>query len=326
MSDAKDRQTPVPRWLHGVALLAALAVLPAVLLGAEVTTKSVGMADPQGLRTPWYFFTLDLHATPLGLLIEHGHRLAVWSVSFLCVVLAFGLMLSVRDPFYRWLGWIAGSTILLQGMLGAFRVSLNAILGEQLRTIHACFAQLAVATLIAVAVLTSRAWSMPSGEPVDYRPRTRRLALLLSVLVYLQIVFGAILRHLFNTSAGRIHILLAFLVIGLMVWLLRDILEAGPDRVVRVVVFVLLALLILQPMLGLEAWIRRFGSGGLPELVKSSPALDAVRSGHHVLGTLIFASTVMLNLFLRRPVRAGAFESPVKSLGPVAVGPVEGAV
>ena len=46
-----------PRWLHWWAVFTACAALPLVLLGAEVTTKQVGMVDPQGFRAPWPCFS-----------------------------------------------------------------------------------------------------------------------------------------------------------------------------------------------------------------------------------------------------------------------------
>src|SRR4051794_700995 len=86
----------VPRWLHAWAVLTALAALPLVTLGAEVTTKQVGMVDPQGFRAPWHLFTLRMREAGLGYLIEHGHRLAGFVVGTCAIVLAVGLTLGAR--------------------------------------------------------------------------------------------------------------------------------------------------------------------------------------------------------------------------------------
>jgi cytochrome c oxidase assembly protein subunit 15 len=314
MSEIPDRSCSVPRWLHGWAILTAVAALPLVTLGAEVTTRQVGMADPAGLREPWYFFTLNLRETPLGPLIEHGHRQLGWIVGLCCIVLAIGLTVAARRTWQRWLGWAALAAVSVQGVLGIFRVNLHALLGSSLSTIHGCFAQITFAILVAVAVLTSRTWATPLPASADLA-RCRSLALVLAGLTYVQIVFGAIMRHLYDRSAQRLHILLAFLVVGLAVWLVRDMQQARPDRTLRRMGWLLLAFLVIQPMLGLEAYLRRFGVGTLPELVPASPMLDLVRSAHHVLGTLTFATVVALNLFLRRP-------RPVVA---VAADPLEGA-
>ena len=45
--------TPVvPRWIHWCAVLTVCAALPLLTLGAEVTTRGVGMVDPRGFRWP----------------------------------------------------------------------------------------------------------------------------------------------------------------------------------------------------------------------------------------------------------------------------------
>jgi heme A synthase len=314
MSEQSTRTPVVPRWLHAWAILTACAALPLVTLGAEVTTKQVGMADTVGFRAPWYFFTLDLSQTSVGLLIEHSHRLAGFAVGICCIVLALGLsFVGGRTPTqrvpYRWLGWGALLAVSLQGVLGIFRVNLHALVGDSLKTLHACFAQLVFSYLVALAILTSRAFgrrasvlACPSGASEDACPtgRVRLVAVLLAIVTYVQVVFGAVMRHLFNPAAQRLHILLAFVVVGLFVWLARELREQPPDRALRRVGLVLMVLLFFQPMLGLEAWIRRFGSGELPELVRPSPMLDTVRSGHHVFGTLIFAATVALSILVWR--------------------------
>src|SRR5262245_4900401 len=63
------------RWLHRWAVLTACITLPLLLLGAEVTTKKVGMVDPTGFREPWHMVTVPLREKGLGFVIEHSHRL-----------------------------------------------------------------------------------------------------------------------------------------------------------------------------------------------------------------------------------------------------------
>jgi cytochrome c oxidase assembly protein subunit 15 len=266
------------------------------MLGAEVTTKKVGMVDPKGFRAPWHLFTLSSDELSPGLLIEHSHRLAGFIVGVCCIVLALGMTLAARGRLHRSLGWVALLAVSAQGILGIYRVDLNALLGPNLALLHGCLAQLVFAVLLAVAVLSSRTWTTPAETP----PRLRGLGLMLAALVYVQVVFGAVTRHLLDPLAQRLHILLAFVVIGL-VFVLLGRLRNGDNRAARGVTFLLAGLVLVQPVLGVEAWIRRFGSGTLPELVPSSPVLDLVRSGHHVLGTLIFAATVALAVLLWRP-------------------------
>src|SRR5205085_6864053 len=108
------------RWLRGWAVFTVLAALPLVMLGAEVTTKKVGMADPKGFRAPWHLFTLSGDQLSRGLLIEHGHRLAGFSVGICCIVLAIGMTLAARGRLHRSLGWLALLAVSSQGILGIY--------------------------------------------------------------------------------------------------------------------------------------------------------------------------------------------------------------
>src|SRR5262245_26782592 len=48
------------RWLNAWAVLTAAFTLPLLALGAEVTTRRVGMVDRQGFREPWHLIALWL--------------------------------------------------------------------------------------------------------------------------------------------------------------------------------------------------------------------------------------------------------------------------
>ena len=189
---AIDNPTP-PRWLHWWAVLTLCTALPLVLLGAEVTTKQVGMVDQVGFRAPWHLLSVQFRDGGLGYVIEHSHRLAGFVVGSCCIVLAVGLGLGARG-WQRWLGLAALTAVSAQGVLGIFRVNLDRWLGPWLALIHGCFAQLVLAVLVSVAVLTSPAWRR-GGPAAGTRTGPRRATLVLTVALYLQIVFGAAVRH-----------------------------------------------------------------------------------------------------------------------------------
>lgn len=290
----------VPRWLHWWAILTVLMALPLVLLGAEVTTKQVGMVDPVSFRAPWHLFTLPLRELGLGYLIEHGHRLFGFLVGICAIVLAIGTYTGTRHPLVRWLGLVALAMVVAQGVLGIFRVGLNAIFGSNLALVHGCFAQLAVATLLGVAVMTSRAWLEAPLASEDNR-WLRRVSLAVVLLLFLQIFLGAEIRHLLDRLAQRLHILIAFaslagvLLLSLGTWQQRNQHPSAWRWCV-----VLLTLVAIQITLGVEAWLGRFGSGVPVELQQSTPLLDAIRSGHFVVGMMVFCSAVVVGLFLHR--------------------------
>jgi heme A synthase len=287
--------------VHALALLTVCAAVPLILLGAEVTTRQVGMVDPQGLRTPWHIFTAPLRERGLGYVIEHSHRFAGWVVGALTIVVAVSLWVKARQSPVRWLGWLALFMVGVQGLLGIFRVQLNALVGPNLALVHGCFAQLALGSLVGVAVVTSPAWWRQPPEGT-VRPDLRRLALLVCVLVYAQIVFGAFVRHFHDPLAQRAHAVFAFVVTAGVVLLVRAAWagRGGPRRAAGI----LAGLVLLQIMLGVEAWMGRFGSGIPVELQGANPALDYVRSAHFVVGSIVFAAAITVALLLRRPVAA----------------------
>jgi cytochrome c oxidase assembly protein subunit 15 len=308
MPDPENGAPTVPRWLHRWAVLTACAALPLLVLGAEVTTKQVGMADPQSVRTPWYLFTLpkdELWARGVGLVIEHSHRLTGWAVGACSIVLALGLWFGARGSRARWLGWLSLGMVSAQGLLGIFRVQFNVLLGPNLALVHGLFAQLVFATLVGVAAATSPGWR--AAPDVADGGSLRRLAALFTLLAYTQVVFGGVVRHFHYGWAQRVHVLLAFVVVAALVWLERTAQERTADnRWLRRLVRLPLVLAAVQVALGVEAWVGRFGSGVPVELQSSSPGRDLVRSAHVLVGALLFAAGVVLTLFLARPARVGA--------------------
>ena len=294
---AEDKSPcPVPPWVCFTAWSTVVLALPLVVLGAETTTKGVGMADLVSLRTPWYFFTLNFKQTSLGLLIEHSHRLFGWAVGISCLVFAFALHFAGRG-WVRYLGWLALFLVVAQGILGILRVKWNAMAGPELAAFHGCFAQLTFACLVSIAVVCCASWwdADSSGDP-NLKPL---IGYLLFALIFFQMILGAIVRHKMDPLAQRGHIILAFAVVALVIWCfmrLRD----GEDSLAQNVGRVLLFLVCIQPILGVEAWIRRFGSGQPPFLVPSDTTLDLVRTVHHFTGMLILAAAGSLAAILCR--------------------------
>jgi heme a synthase len=310
MNESPTARHPVPRWLHWWAVVVVCASLPLIALGAEVTTKQVGMADKEAVREPWYLLTLsqgDLWAQGIGLVIEHSHRTAGWLVGMCAIVLALGMWFGARGTGVRAAGCLALLMVILQGLLGIFRVRLHAWIGPEMAMVHGIFAQLAFATLVGVAVVTSRSWRRDawSVEPDGLRP----LAMTLAAATFVQVVLGALVRHQHGLLAQRAHALFAFAVAAGVVWLVRESRETPEGHPVRRAAAFLGTLIAVQVALGVEAWLRRFGAGVPVEMVQASPTSDLVRTAHFFVGALVFATTVALNLLLYRPAVAA---SPVE--------------
>jgi heme A synthase len=309
LSDSRQRFSEpiaIPRWLHRWAVLTACATFALLALGAVVTTFRVGMADPIWPTAPWYLFLISWNEPSPGFLIEHSHRLAGYVVGCCVIALALGLW---RYQPRRWLGWLGVAAlfgVILQGLLGGFRVRLNELVGTDLATIHGCFAQVVFALLVSLAVLTSPGWVATAkgfARQAD-ADRAWRWSVRTAVIVLAQLVFGGLLRHTAAPVGPRGHLLLAFVVVASVTWLLRLVFDAERERHFILAVSLLAGLVFVQVIFGVEAWLTRFGTGGLPELQPVTVHQAFIRTSHFLIGSLIFATSVVAALWAHRQVAA----------------------
>jgi cytochrome c oxidase assembly protein subunit 15 len=296
------------RWLHLWALVTfCLAPLP-LLLGAEVTTKGVGMVEPHPVLPPWHMIVLLAEGTlfdrGLGYVIEHAHRLAAFTLG--CSVLVLALALWRREPrrWVRWLGFSALVCISAQGLVGIFRVALNTLMGGNLALIHGCFAHLVVALVASIALFTSQSWNQPVIGMPEETARLRRWARITVGLVFFQLALGALTRHRDLLWGARAHSLTAFAVVAAVVWLIKEVLEnPHRSRPETVAVLLLAGLVVVQLFLGMEAWLCKFTSPLSLEkraLTPLSVQPDLMRSFHYFVGSLVFSATVVVALQAHR--------------------------
>jgi heme A synthase len=275
--------------------------MPLLVLGAEVTTKQVGMVDPVGFREPWHMLKVPLRELGLGFVIEHSHRLAGFIVGTCVIVLAVSLWLREGRRWVRFLGLAALLCVCVQGLLGGFRVSLNALMGQNLALIHGCFAQLVFALLVSLALFTSRSWA--SAEDDGESPAVRRWSIVTACVVYLQIVLGAVVRHKDLTLGARAHLLTAFAVLAAVIWLVKLVMENHASERVRLApAWVLLGLIVIQLVLGVESWMSRFSLVEWRQVQPLTDQPDLMRTLHFFTGSLIFATSVVMALQAHRRV------------------------
>jgi heme A synthase len=294
----------VPRWLHYWAILTVCAALPLLFLGAQVTTLGAGMVDQQSVREPWHLFTVSFSWENFAYLIEHSHRFFGWLVGACSIVLAVALWRSAPNSRIRWLGWFALFMVSAQGILGIVRVKFNPLAGTEFALIHGLFAQLAFATLVSVAVVTSPGWQREAARGFA---GLRGPAILVTLAVYGQIVFGAIVRHLMDRMAQRLHVLFAFAVVAGVLWVFLRVRERRDERGLVRFTWLLAGLVAIQVMLGVEAWMNRFGAGLPAEVVPLTWGRIVVRTAHYLVGAMLFATSVAFTLWTYRPSRAQVF-------------------
>ena len=229
-----------------------------------------------------------------GVLYEHTHRLIGSVVGILTVLLLVVIWAKDDRGWLKLLGVIALLAVIMQGVMGGLRVT---HLSSVLAVAHACFAQVFFALIASLMLFTSRDWLQiwPKIEGTG-ASRLRRLSGITLVLIYIQFIFGAVLRH----TGARLdaHLLFAVLV-TIHVFLLsgrvlRDYL--GYLQLVRPVL-VLSGLLAVQLVLGGAAYVAEFTTVG--EVV--SPLVSVIITTAHVaIGALMLIMSVAATVSVYR--------------------------
>jgi cytochrome c oxidase assembly protein subunit 15 len=214
-----------------------------------------------------------------GVFYEHGHRLLGALVGLLTLALAATLWRA--GGRLRLLGMVAVAAVVLQGVIGGLRVILTA---DALAMVHGPFAQAFFAFVVALALLTSSAMARPAPA-LD--AVTRGLTVATAALVYLQIVFGALLTH-----AGRLDLHLAGAVaVFVLAPMATARLRRSGDAVAAPVARVVLGLLGLQLLLGAGSYLARFSPIWIPGGQLTMLALPVA---HRLAGGLVLAGAVVL--------------------------------
>jgi cytochrome c oxidase assembly protein subunit 15 len=201
---------PSSRALHRFSIAIAISTFVLIVIGSTVTTTNSGLAVPDWPTT----FDQNMWTYPPsqwvgGVFYEHGHRIVASLVGFLTLIQCVWLW-AMRSP--RWMkrtGLIALFAVCLQGMLGGLTVRYQ--LPVPISVSHAGLAELFLGLTIFLAFATHPhriTWRTPTGELL----RTWRLGSVMLVMVFAQIVVGAVMRHThsglaipdFPASYGRV--------------------------------------------------------------------------------------------------------------------------
>lgn len=277
-------------WPHRLAVITACATFPLLFIGGLVTSKGAGLAVPDWPTTFGYnMFLYPWSKMVGGIFYEHSHRLVASAVGMLTIALAISLWFQERRGWLRWLGLAALVLVIVQGVLGGLRVIL---LEHVLAIVHASLAQVFFALTVSLALFTSVEWRGDrAGPPLADGARLRRLAAITTTLIYLQIVFGAVLRH----TGARLdaHLLFAALVTVHVVLVIMRILKLHSERpeLVRPAYF-LGGLLVLQLFLGTLSYLAKFTT----ILRVAAEATVMLTTTHLAVGALMLVTSLFVTL------------------------------
>jgi cytochrome c oxidase assembly protein subunit 15 len=291
-----------------------------VTLGAFTTSIGAGMAFPD-----WPLSNGSINPTgwlqDISMFAEHSHRLTGMMMGFITIGLVIWLWRREERAWVRRLSWWALAIVVLQGVIGGQRVTLNAIevpgfhmsLGQMLRIPHGILAQIYVCMLIAIAIACSKTWI---ERTIPVKAALRNMGVVCTGLMFVQLVIAATMRHNgaglaiytfpYSTTDGHwlpaewdfrvgIHfahrVMAAILALALtaFAWTIRR--DPASTLSMRAGASALITLLVLQILLGAQIiWTMR-----RPEMT----------TAHVAVGALTLAVTFWLTWIAHRDVVEG---------------------
>jgi len=291
---------------HLLAVITAALLLPLVFVGAGVTSKDAGMAYPDWPTSDGKLVNPPRWWSNEHTRWEHGHRLIGWTVGFSALLLAGASFRAASGQ--KWAALATLPAIGLQGILGGLRVTQDS---TPLAMLHGIWGQVCFCLACGTALVTSRAWlSGPRAVPIRSGLFLRRLCLATAISVFLQLVFGAALRH-FTSGVGLVvHVLWAIVVVSLAQWTSMWVIGLGPSfrPAVHFAKWVG-ALTVIQLFLGGFAWLVSLAAKSWPTWM-----VWLVPTFHVLVGALLLVSTVLLTACAYRSIDANPANRP--SCGP----------
>jgi cytochrome c oxidase assembly protein subunit 15 len=294
-------------WTAIFSRVALLATFLMVIAGGLVTSFEAGLAVVDWPNT----FGSNMFLYPLarmtgGIYYEHAHRLFGALVGLTTIGLAIRLW---RFDPRRWLirlAALAVVVVIVQGVLGGLRVTGSFTLSTAaadmapsiaLAVAHGVLGQLFLGLMVVIAVVTSTSWiGAPAAERRPGVAADRTLQAILIAVLVVQLVLGAIQRHM--AQGLIIHISLAVVVVviaiaaGARAWGLY----VG-HRPVQPLGRWLMGVVAVQVALGIAALAVTQGRAvvGAPSTLEVT-----IATAHQVTGAFLLALAVALALWTRR--------------------------
>lgn len=309
---AGSREQLSPRGLRIYTKFVAASTVFLIFAGAMVTSTGSGLAVPDWPLSYGMLFPPMVG----GIFYEHGHRMIATTVGILTIIQAVWLQLREPKRWLRKIGWAALGAVIAQGLLGGITVIF--LLPPAISVAHAALAEIFLCTNIAIAFFTSRLFgSLVRDRAALETSRGSRLALLLPVFTFIQVLLGAVMRHLqaglaipdFPLSFGNVvpaftsfavvinyaHRTWAFVVATIAITLAVRLISRRDVPPSRLLGFSLVLLVLVQITLG--AWT--VWSGKQPH----------VTSLHVMTGATFLALTVLTALIEGTRTRSGRLET-----------------
>ena len=294
-------------WTALFSKVAVAATFLLVVAGGLVTSHEAGLAVvdwPNTFGTSMFLYPLSRMTG--GIYYEHAHRLFGSLVGLTTIALAVHLWWVRERRWIRSMALLAVALVVVQGVLGGLRVTgrftLSTEVGDMapnlgLAVVHGVTGQLFLALLTLLAVATSR-WWLDGPEPrlAASSAMDRALHLGLAAILLVQLILGAVQRHLAEGLLIHVSLAVVVTVVAVLAGMRAWGLYAGMwplDRLGQL----LASLVVVQVALGIAALAatRGLAMSGAP-----TPAEALVATAHQAVGAALLATAVALTVWTRR--------------------------
>ena len=170
--------------------------LSLIFVGALIKSHEVGLSVPDWPTSYGeQMFSFPFSDMIGGIFYEHGHRLFATIVGFLTLLQFIIISFTNHPSWIKKMSLISLILVITQGLLGGMTVLF--FLPSPISIMHGVLAQTFFVTIIFVAYSLSE--SRANKREAPYPLFIRRGAILITLLVFIQLFLGALVRH---TSSG----------------------------------------------------------------------------------------------------------------------------
>lgn len=290
---------------HIFAVFTACFTFLVIMAGASVTSNDAGLSVPDW-PTSFGYLVKAPHLVG-GVRFEWSHRMVAGSLVVLTLAIAAWTLLVEKRSWLRKLAMAALGTVIAQAILGGMTVLF--LQPPSVSSAHAALAQTFFCIAVCIAMFTGQKWveELPQVEVDSRRPSLFTLTLLSIVVLYVQLILGAMFRH--RGMSWWPHVAHALVVTVVLTWTaVRALSVYSKIEAVRKPALIMLSLMIAQLCLGFAAFLTRVAWG--KEAVQPELPMVISTVAHVAVGALLLATTVILSIQVWRHVPV-AFEERV---------------
>ena len=187
------------------ACITAATIFLLLITGGLVTGLEAGLAVPDWPNSFGHNMLLyPLSEMKGGIYYEHAHRLYGMLVGVSAITLLVLVARFETGKLLRTLAIVGFVLVVVQGLMGALRVTGHFTLSQQaadlapstaLAVVHGVFGQIVFATFCLLAVLCGDRWKSPATQVARDSTTGRRMSIMLIAVLLAQLISGALYRH-----------------------------------------------------------------------------------------------------------------------------------